>query len=181
MELYNVIKVIALDPGGATGWAKGLIHEGKMGISSGQNEWNHSDLWHELNLMKPDIIVCERFEFRKGSSQQGAELISREYIGVVNLYVQLREAEEWVRAAYDKHGNRIKLYMQMPAEALGGIYKTDESLKKENLHKPGKPHANDAVRHLLYWFNFKEGYQFNEHGVYPLEGTSKLFPKKEGK
>lgn len=150
----DVVKVISLDPGGTTGWTKGLIHENKMGVISGQEPWNHLELYLQLQLMNPDIIVCERFEFRKKASQEGAVLISAEYIGVVHLYQQ-------------QHG--CELYMQMPTEGLGGFYGKDIVLKENNVFNIGKPHANDAMRHLLQWYTFGPGYKYNKHGFYPLE------------
>src|SRR4029078_2502464 len=164
----NLIKVIALDPGGTTGWAKGLIRDGKMYAISGQEKWNHIQLYNSLKLSKPDIIVCERFDYRKGGyKQEGVELISREYIGVVQLYVQ----KENVKLSPEplKDYTRVKLYMQMPSEGVGGYWKEDSKLKEDGMFMVGKTHANDAMRHLLQWFVFKEGYQFNKEGFARLD------------
>ena len=173
----DLIKVIALDPGGTTGWAKGLIREGKMGVMSGQDEWNHLALYEELKHTFPNIIICERFDYRKGGKkQEGVELISREYIGVVQLYVQQQQSR-----FRPGHPYYVDIYMQMPQEALGGFYKSPMKLKEAGVYKPGKPHANDAMRHLLQWWDFKEGFQYNENGFYRLEGNAvKLLESRKG-
>lgn len=159
MSLTEITKVIALDPGGTTGWAKGLIYEGRMGVISGQDTFNHIELYDFVENMRPDIIVCERFDFRKGGrTRAGVELISKEYIGVVHLYSQVMN---------------IELHMQMPAEGVGGYWKDDHRLKEDKVFTRGKPHANDAMRHLLQWFTFKEGYKYNQKGFYRLEGNEK--------
>lgn len=145
--------ILALDPGGTTGWAYGLISDGKMGVKSGQEMWNHVDLYDSLTQFNPHIIVCERFDYRKLSANQGAELISREYIGVITLWARQKQRQ---------------LVMQMPSEGVGGYYKGDQ-LKKHGVYLRGKPHANDAMRHLLQWYTFKEGYQYNKEGFYLSE------------
>jgi hypothetical protein len=161
----SVVKVIALDPGGTTGWAKGLIREdeGIMYVASGQDVWNHVELWDNLTIIKPKIIVCERFDFRKRGVKQeeAANLISRELIGVVELYYQLAN-----RLIPEEN---VQLYMQMPAEALGGYWSEDNRLKEDKVFRAGRPHANDAMRHLLQWFMFKEGFKYNKKGFLPLE------------
>jgi len=153
----EIVKVIALDPGGTTGWAKGLIRDGKMYVVSGQDEWDHFDIFKELSeVTKPDIIVCERFDYRKGGrKQEGVELISREYIGVVRLYALMFP---------NTPNGPLQLYMQMPSEGVGGYWKEDAQLKKDGVFMIGKPHANDAMRHLLQWYTFKEGYIYNKEG-----------------
>lgn len=142
-----MIRVSALDPGITTGWAFGLIDDGAMRVTSGQQEWDHLGLYNWLEYQKPEYIVCERFQFRQ--RQDNLELFSRELIGVTNLYV--------------KQHKDVQLHMQSPSEALGGYFK-NEKLKHDHVYEKGKPHANDAMRHLLYWFTFKQGYQFNQHG-----------------
>lgn len=158
----DLIKVIALDPGGTTGWAKGLIREGRMGVTSGQDTWNHYQIYEYLRLFKPDAIVCERFDYRKGGKkQEGVELVSREYIGIVHLFVQRRQPPVIHRCV-------VKLYLQMPTEALGGFWAKDSKLKEDGVFMVGKPHANDAMRHLLQWFQFGPGFRFNKAGFYRL-------------
>jgi hypothetical protein len=142
-----VIKVVSIDPGITTGFAIGKIEDGSMKVDADEQRWNHLALYNWLEHMQPEHIVCERFEFRR-LRQEGLELFSRELIGVVNLYTQQ---------------HKIHLYMQTPSEAIGGYY-NNEKLRSSKVYRTGKPHANDALRHLLHWFTFKQGYQFNEKG-----------------
>ena len=145
------MKAIALDPGVTTGYAVGVIDEGKMLVVTGQERWNHLGLYAFLEDNVPDVIVCERFEFRK-KSREGLELFSRELIGVANLYAQLFMAPPHT------------LKMQNAMKDSPSTYFNDNRLREDHIYKPGKDHSNDAARHLLYWFQFGSGFQYNQHG-----------------
>src|SRR4051812_23358195 len=94
------MRIVALDPGGTTGMAmtddKGIS---VSGAESARNQFNaswqihhmgpeehHKELYQGLMLTRPDVIVCESFEFRQGSQRANINLMSKEYIGVVKLY-----------------------------------------------------------------------------------------------
>lgn len=144
------MKVIALDPGVTTGYATGLISpEGKMLVVGGQERWNHVGLYQFLVINEPNVIISERFEFRK-KAREGLELFSRELIGVANLYAQLHMPPPH------------ELVMQMPS-VIGGFF-SDAQLKKDNLWKEGRGHNMDALRHLLHWYQFGSGFQYNKLG-----------------
>jgi hypothetical protein len=141
------MKVVAFDPGITTGYAMGDINEvGKMLIATGQQKWTQKGLFDNLEWFKPDRIVYESFEFRR-KSRDNLELFSRELIGVIELYADV---------------NKVPTHVQSPSQVM--MYFTDSRLKKDGAYKPGKPHANDAVRHLLYWFQFGPGYKWNQEG-----------------
>jgi hypothetical protein len=146
--------VLALDPGVTTGYATGLIEDGFMKVDSDQKIWNHLDLHIFLITFEPDHIVCETFEFRQKIDK--LELFSRELIGIVQLYIQIHKSDN--------------LYMQSPGEVLRGYF-SNARLKEDKVYNRGKPHANDAMRHLLHWYQFKQGYQFNQRGYGTIEGT----------
>lgn len=150
------IVVIAFDPGITTGIATGVIRNGHMEVGSAQHKEDVDWLWHYLNLSCPDHIVYERFDYRRHKHRDGLELFSRELIGVIRLFA----------AIHNEVVPHVELYAQTPAEGVAGYY-TDDTLKKEGLYKSGNPHANDAVRHLLQWYTFKAGYQFNTSGFSP--------------
>ncbi len=144
------MRVIALDPGVTTGYAVGLISdEGKMVVVTGQEKWTHLELWGFFEDNLPDILITERFEFRN-KARSGLELFSRELIGVTHLYHQMYMNLE------------IPLVTQMPS-VIGGFF-SDKQLKKDLIYKEGRPHSNDAARHLLHWFQFGSGYQYNKEG-----------------
>jgi len=139
-------KVLALDPGVTTGYAEGTIRDGLMTIVSGQLEYSPFQLYLAMKLAKPTHIVCESFEFRR-LARDNLELFSCELIGVVKMYVE--EAD-------------ITLKEQTAAQGKGHF--SDSKLKSARLYRTGKPHANDAIRHLLQWFQFGPGFQFNTRG-----------------
>jgi hypothetical protein len=140
--------IISLDPGGTTGFACGELDEiqGLLKVRSSQDKWSHSVLYAQLSIAHPDWIVCESFEYRN-RARAGLELISCELIGVVHLYVQ-----------------QYKCELTMQTASTGKGHFTDEKLKADGLYKTSTPHGNDATRHLLHWFVFGPGYQFNKQG-----------------
>jgi hypothetical protein len=140
------IKVIAYDPGITVGYAEGHIDDGLMTIVSGESKASHGTLWASLGLMKPDVIVCESFEFRR-NARDNLELFSCELIGVIRLYAEI---------------NDCLLEMQTAAQGKG--FFSDNKLRAAKLYRMGKPHANDAIRHLLHWYQFGAGYKFNTRG-----------------
>jgi len=141
------MRVVAFDPGVTTGYAMGDISEdGFMVIATGQEKWSQKDLYNNLEWYKPDYIVYESFEFRR-KSRDNLVLYSRELIGVIELWADV---------------NNVRTHVQAPAHVMS--YFTDGKLKDDNIYKPSKPHANDAARHLLYWYTFGPGYKWNQGG-----------------
>lgn len=156
------LKVHAFDPGITTGYASGIIQDGSMGVVSGQAKWSEYQLFLQLEFSHPDIIVYERFEYRsqKAYNVDNAELFPRNLIGVINLYCQKREAD---------NDPLVEVKEQMPSQVLGKkAYWSDDKLKAARVYKVANPHANDAMRHLLYWFQFGSGFRFNTNGFEPL-------------
>ena len=150
-----VIKVHAFDPGITTGYATGIIENGKMGVVSGQVKWNEFELYEELKRSEPNIIIYETFTYRNNRHVKRAdnvELFPRNLIGIISMYISERAIK----------GNSCGVYTQSPA--AGKSYWNDQLLKKNNVYKVANPHANDAMRHLLQWYMFGSGYQYNKHG-----------------
>ena len=151
--MNKYVRAIALDPGITTGYAEGTIRDGKMIVTTGQDKWNHMELWNRFLDFVPDFIISERFVYRQSrynkKEQTGIELFSRELIGVANLFCQMYERE-------------FKLQNVMKDNDT--TYFNNARLKTDLLYKPGREHANDAARHLLYWFKFGQGFQFNKAG-----------------
>lgn len=81
----------------------------------------------------PDTVVCESFQYRPKLDK--AVLTPVEVIGGIKLWCV-------------KHG--VKLVFQTPGQRM---WWNDDRLKGMRLYKPGKPHANDAMRHLLTYLN----------------------------
>lgn len=145
--------VVALDPGGTTGYA---VWHGGQSFYHGQMgpDEHHHDLWNYLAKLKTaggdeDLtIVCESFEFRQNRQRDNIELISKEYIGVVKLF----------RESYHTP-------VVFQTAALGKGFITDEKLKAMGIWKVtmGERHARDAYRHLyFYLINRLKHYEFME-------------------
>lgn len=155
------MKVIALDPGVTTGYASGVIDNGKLGVVSGQAKWNEMQLYLQLKMSGADYIIYERFEYRskKAYNPDNVELFSRNLIGVINLFIQKSEAQ----------GQPIECHTQMPAQVLGKkCYWSNDRLKAARVYKVANEHANDAMRHLLYWAKFGPGGKYVTNGIEPL-------------
>lgn len=128
--------VLSLDPGGTTGYAifdvwsnepaelirRGQIQNGLQGFLDFH--------WDVLDGIEFDAIVCESFKLREGL--HGVDLTPTYIIGALE-------------ALYPK----IKIQYQEPK--LKPLC-DDVRLKRLGLHVPGKPHANDAVRHAIIAF-----------------------------
>lgn len=154
--------IIALDPGGTTGIAVSYTGEftGEPDDRSGlRKEYDdladlnirraqigphhhHKELYTLLATIRPQLILCESFQYVQFKSKEWdrdskskVELISCEYIGVVNLFARI---------------NHTQTVFQTPSEAKKFV--SDDKLKALGLYQPGKPHSNDATRHLIYWY-----------------------------
>lgn len=159
------MKIIALDPGGTTGWA--TWEDSILGSSESYGEgrnvkvpYGDTDItgWFSYGQLGPNehhleletllglehsehdyTVVCESFQYRSGIVAQyrpNLVLDSVEYIGVVKYFVQDR-------------GLAGRLYMQTASAAKDFI--TDDKLKRLNLWIKGQQHARDALRHLCFW------------------------------
>jgi hypothetical protein len=129
---------LALDPGGTTGYTLSngdVLLGGQLGP-----DIHRLELWTLLNNVAPAKVICERFDYeiRRDSQDMfdvpGIELISRNYIGVVELYCDLTDTP---------------LYMQA-RQVLTIKWCSDDALKTLGIYTPGMPHQNDSARHMLY-------------------------------
>lgn len=127
-------RFLSLDPGGTTGYAiteydnsgAHLVKEGQ--IAGGLNGFLDFH-WDVLEDWTFDFIVCESFTLREGIF--GADLSPVYIIGALEaLYpvVPIIYQEPKIKPLCD-----------------------DKRLQKLGLHKPGKPHRNDAVRHAIIY------------------------------
>jgi len=148
--LKEAKRVIAIDPGGTTGFANGLLMpDGFMEVSSFQEQWGVKQLYDYLTKAKPHYVVYERFDYRNRARDK-LVIYSRNLIGVIDLYCEQ---------------NDVPTYRYMPVTVMA--YFTDKELKTNKVYKINSPHCNDAMRHLLHWYTFGYGYQFNKEGYKP--------------
>lgn len=139
--------IIALDPGGTTGWSVIMVHpeclsdpdvsilENILHYEQGQFEGPELDQADEiiglLQAWDNAAIVCEDFQLRTTA----AELSPVRIRAMVELYIH-RDPEE----------NR-PIFLQMPSLAKTTV--TDKRLKQWKLYRPGEEHARDSLRHSI--------------------------------
>jgi hypothetical protein len=133
--------MLSLDPGGTTGIA--VIEYGDLEYQviktwqvAGGLQGFLDFHWDELDDWQFDQIVCESFDLREGV--YGADLSPVYIIGALE-------------ALYPNALMEI-IYQKPSQKALCG----DDRLRKLGLHQPGKPHANDAVRHGIIYLRNKK-------------------------
>lgn len=141
------MKILAFDPGGTTGWAQFEI-EYIDGVPQwqlplfkhftcgqiGDNAEHHLLLWKLLMREHPDIVIGERFDNR---GNEFARLMSKEYLGILKLWCELFEQEFVSQGASDAKGwvGNDKL------DTLGLLAQP----------RTKWVHANDALRHMLFF------------------------------
>jgi hypothetical protein len=135
------IITLALDPGATVGWAK---YEDGEGYASG--EISCLDLWPFLETYRLTrfktvvplgmIVVYEKFDRRSTA----VDLIAVECIGIL---------KEWAR----QHRG---VTLEEQSASMAKFFWSDEKLKALGLYRIGKPHACDAVRHILYYAYFNK-------------------------
>lgn len=145
------MRLIALDPGGSTGfaaWENGeIIKEGTLTGDHYHQLW--SLLFEVDQGMKGELlIICERFDNR---GKIDAKLVSLEYIGVVKLYSQMSMAKvAWQSPSIKPSRGQGKGLGWADNKKLSatGLIKTPIS---------SYPHLNDAYRHLLFYICHYKG------------------------
>jgi hypothetical protein len=153
----TTLKVISIDPGVTTGYAVGVITDGYMKVRCNQQKFDHIDLYDFLIGNHPDVVICERFDFRKMAV--GVNLYPVEMIGVVNYFIQDRQRRDVP----------VELFMQKPAEQGKKAYWTDQKLKDKKVYDIHNEHGRSAIKHLLYWYTFGAGFQYNKKEFGPWE------------
>ena len=156
--------IFACDPGGTSGcataqWEPSSPEDQLTSVEQIKfRQWHiddqphHVQLWSTLSANPYTMIVWETFDFRQHiyfdaegnphASGHKLELISREYIGVMELYCALNNAPNFtLNSSAAKH------------------FITDQKIKQVGLWLPGMGHAMDATRHLLRYMVVKKKIQ----------------------
>lgn len=126
-------QILSLDPGGTTGYAITSVGTRSMPViqRSGQIQNGLKGFldfhWDILEDYYFDRIVCESFTLREGV--HGVDLSPVYIIGALEALYPATEI----------------IYQEPKLKPLCD----DDRLKKLELHVPGKPHRNDAVRHMV--------------------------------
>lgn len=144
VDWLTVGPVLCLDPGETTGFAvfnEGrLIHTGQEATGArpalmaelietlnGHQDPDHPFLWH---------IVYEEYRIRGNKAQQhiGSEVVTIKHIGAI-----------------EATADRLGIPVTKQAAGLAKGFANDEKLKDWGLYQTGQRHANDAIRHGVYW------------------------------
>lgn len=131
------MKILAFDPGGTTGVCGWHDTEGITMTAQLDIENHHLILLNLLDLIMPDVVIYETFEYRGGKAH--VDLIPVEYIGVIKLWQQT-------------HSDTI---LEPQSPNYGKAFWSDPKLKMTGLYEPGHPHSNDATRHMLQYITFR--------------------------
>jgi hypothetical protein len=118
------------------------------------NTNGHTNFWNDLvNLLTPGtLFLGERFlHLHEFANRPKIDLMAPEYIGVARMYLdRYRIQHKWQNAA-----------QACGATAFYGDNKKGEGgnqkIQKLGLWIPGKRHAMDSLRHLLYYQTFTLG------------------------
>lgn len=128
--------VLAVDPGGLTGWAWHATEFDSI-PASGQDE-PMAFLRRVENALIPNgrdtLVVCEKFSISEGTVRKSRE-------GAL-LTIRTIGALEWL---CHKHGAEFDL-TQTPADAKALV--TNDRLRALGWWKVGEDHSRDALRHL---------------------------------
>jgi hypothetical protein len=132
------MRIVAIDPGKTTGMTLVTFRSGET-IFESSCQVKQDKVWISLDNYKADVIVLEKFI---GYPKVKMDFTPVEVMGIVR---------EWCRQ------HDIDLVEQTPSQAKH--YYTDVRLKERELYIKGMPHANDAMRHALYYLEVtrKEG------------------------
>ncbi len=131
-------RLLALDPGGTTGWS--LFVDGKL-VRGGQCPGRAYILAKLIKDQFPTDVVIERYILygNKTQEQIGSDMPVSQLIGVVKYVCQL---------------SRIPVVMQ----GAGDVKKfcSDSRLKEWKWFSPTKRHLNDSIRHGCYCLLFHD-------------------------
>jgi len=124
--------IVTLDPGATIGICalKGSGSYAQSQLIPADYPHPHETLFDVLSELQPKTIVYERFDFR--AAKNGAVLVGVEFIGVIELYAQLK---------------CIPVLSMSPSD--GKAFWNDKKLKALELWRTGMPHAMDATRIML--------------------------------
>lgn len=130
-------RLLALDPGETTGWA---VFEDCQLARCGQ--WPVralEDFDAFVTDKRPDAMVIENYRVYASRAAQhvGSEVNTAQYVGILKFLGQMYQ---------------VPYTLQMAHQAKGWV--SDTRLNTLGLFQTGKRHANDAIRHGVYWLLF---------------------------
>jgi hypothetical protein len=150
------VRILAVDPGPTTGFCI-YDSEARGGRGKGFVDcWNeplgttdpHDRLWHTLETVDYDLLMVERFEFRKDDAARAKiDYDAAEYVGVCKLWAQ--------QAVYGRLSFPLHL---VSASTIGkSAFWSDDNKRVKQIglyDSKAAPHGMDAKRHILYYISF---------------------------
>lgn len=137
------MRILAIDPGVVTGFSvtpqPGHAHVWETNFGELSPASAHLMLHASLVKVMPDVIVCERFDFRQ--NKRGIDYTPVEYIGVIHLFCQ---------------STNTPLHFQGQDVKSKKSFWDEKKLRHLGLYVPGMGHAMDALKHRLH-FEEKQG------------------------
>lgn len=136
-EVQGSALILALDPGGTTGW---VLFDPDTGQLAGSGEARGREALYQLfdgltSYGRPLVVVCEKYTVTARTAKLSQQTDALKIIGMLEY-------------ACAKAG--IPLHEQTPAQAK--LFSTDEKLTVLGWYKATEGgHTNDAIRHLLRW------------------------------
>jgi len=148
-----MVSILALDPGGTTGYCYATISENVVILTPREARWSPGQLYEFLfGFMGEDQgrakshVIYEDFQFRQGI-RTGLDLTPAKLIGVIEVF--------------SERSQFVKFYVQQPSIQGDKAFFTNDRLKELGAYWPhGKGHARSATKHLLYWLKFGAGAQY---------------------
>lgn len=124
--------VLAVDPGLVSGVAV-WCDDGSLTVDQldGSALWDMVEAEASAQRSGPLTVVCESFVISARTIKASRQTWSLEHIGVLKFLCR-------------KHGCEIVLQQASAAKSVV----TNERLKQWGWYRPGRDHANDALRHL---------------------------------
>lgn len=134
--------ILCLDPGETTGWA--LFFTGNL-LACGQEATGRNPALMAEFIKEMDcqygipLIVYEEYRVRgnKFKEHVGSEVVTIQHIGAIKVAAEMLD---------------IPLVKQSAGMAKG--FATDNKLRRWGLYQTNQRHANDAIRHGVYWHLF---------------------------
>lgn len=161
-DVRKLPTILALDPGGTTGYCAAIPFKPPIIEELGPGE-HHEELWDLMREYKEAasdhhtayVIVCERFEFRQEDSDRAKiDYMAAHYEGIVELFAKFATPALGKRGVDLVKQGSAQVKSKSKSGRPASFWADDAKIKKVGLWVPGKRHGMDAARHYLYYRTF---------------------------
>lgn len=128
--------LLAIDPGGTTGYA--IFRDLEL-TKTGQCIGTHTNMRKLIEIVEPDVVVCEDYLIYAWAmkTHKWSRVPTLRLIGGIEF-----KCEELGLPLHFENAQPVKGFV------------TDKRLKEWNYYKEGLPHARDSIRHGCYYLIF---------------------------